>query len=731
VRKAVSVSGTPIAPAASINDFLSGVAGRQTLFQSSWRLRVKTYPVEMIRNVGLFSHGGAGKTSMTEAMLFTSKAVTRLGRVEEGNTVSDWDPDEIKRHISISTAVAPIEWRDHKLNVLDAPGYADFVGEVKAAIRVIDCAIILMDASAGVEVGTEYAWQVASTRNLPAILVINKMDRENADFAAALQSAQAAFGNKVVPLYIPIGRESSFRGVVNLLTMRASMFSDGKDGVLTETDIPSDALDEAEALRLQIVEKICESDEELMLRYLEDDPISADELLACLKTGVASGEIVPVLASGATNNRGASLLLDAIVDLAPAPSATSARTSDGSMIELSASAGDPLAALVWKTIADPFVGKLTYFRVYSGTIKSDSHVWNTSRNKDERIGQLFVMRGKEQIATPQLNAGDIGAVAKLVETATGDSLCDPSRKVVLDGIDLPQPLFTAAVTPKSKADLDKMGTALSRIIDEDPTLRIGRDAQTGETIVSGLGESHVQIALERMARKFGVNVDIGLPTVPYRETIQKPVQRIEYKHKKQTGGHGQYGHVFIDVSPTDQDFEFAETIFGGSVPRQYIPAVEKGVREAMEEGILAGFPVVNVKVTLTDGSYHNVDSSEMAFKLAASQAFKKAAQAANPVILEPVVKLSVTVPDSNTGDVMGDLNTKRAHVSGMNPNGNGTTTIEATVPAAEVQRYATDLRSITQGRGTFTTEFSHYQEVPAHLTNQIIAQHKARQEAHA
>jgi elongation factor G len=605
------------------------------------------------------------------------------------------------------------------------------VGEVKAAMRVVDGAVILLDASAGVEVGSEYAWRFATERNVPVMIVINKMDRENADFGRSLESAQAAFGQKVVPLFIPIGRESSLRGVIDLLALKAYLFSDNRDGSVTEADVPAEMMDDVETYRLQLVEKIAENDEELMLRYLEDDDISADELRAALRTAVSSGEVVPVLATAATTNRGVGIVLDAIVDLLPAPGPVAARTVDGQPVALDADPSAPVAAFVWKTIADPFVGKLTYFRVYSGTLKSDSHIWNVSKNKDERTGQLYLLRGKEQIAVSEVCAGDIGAVAKLVETGTGDTLADSNNRVVLDGTEYPAPLFTAAVSPRTKSDLDKMGSALNRVADEDPTLRVGRDPVTGETIVSGLGESHVQIAMERMARKFGVNVEIGLPTVPYRETIQKAVQKIEYKHKKQTGGHGQYGHVFIDVSPTEADFEFEETIFGGAVPRQYIPAVEKGVREAMEEGILAGFPVVNVKVTLTDGSYHNVDSSEMAFKLAASQAFKKAAQSANPVILEPVLKLAVTVPDGYTGDIMGDLTTKRAHVSGMNPASSGFTTIEATVPAAEVQRYATDLRSLTQGRGTFTTEFSHYQQVPAHLTDSIIAAQRARQEAHS
>ena len=692
---------------------------------------MKTYPVERIRNIGLFSHGGAGKTSLTEAMLFTSKTINRLGRVEDGTTTSDWDPDEVKRHISISATPVPLEWRDHKLNLIDSPGYADFVGEVKCAMRVIDCAVIVLDASAGVEVGAEQAWRFATEQNLPRMLVINKLDRENADFDKSLASAQSLFGNRVVPLHVPIGSEASLRGVVDLLSMRAKLFSNSSDGALTDSDVPAALLDEVETLRLQLVEKIAENDEELMLRYLEDDALGEDELRAALKTAVASGAIVPVLACAATTNRGANIVLDALVDLAPAPGSVTVMDANGAALELTASASAPLAALVWKTIADPFVGKLTYFRVYSGTLKGDSHVWNASKNKDERVGQLFVLRGKEQIATGEIGVGDLGAVAKLSETTTCDTLCDPARKVTIAGITFPSPLFTAAVTPKTKSDLDKLGTALHRLIEEDPTLQMGRDPLTGETIVSGLGESHVQIALDRMARKFGVSVDIGLPTVAYRETIQKSVQGVEYKHKKQTGGHGQYGHVFISMAPSEKEFEFEEKIVGGSVPRNYSPAVEKGIREAMDEGLLAGFPVVNVKVTLTDGTYHNVDSSEMAFKLAASQAFKKAAQAASPVLLEPVLKLAVTAPDAYTGDVMSDLTTKRAHVSGMSPGESGFTTIEATAPAAEMQRYATDLRSITQGRGSFTTTFSHYQPVPPNLTDTIVAAAKARHETHS
>ena len=693
---------------------------------------MKTYTVDSIRNVGLFSHGGAGKTSLTEAMAFLTHATTRLGRVEEGNTISDWDPDEVKRGISISTSLVPVEWRDHKINLLDAPGYADFVGEIRGAMRVADLALILLDASAGVEVGTEQVWDTAASANLPRALVINKMDRENANFENSLSSAQTTFGSAVVPVQLPIGAEKSFNGFIDLLSRQAYQFGDSKDGSVTPIDIPADLADAVETHRTTLVERICENDEELMMRYLEDDEISVDELRQGLKAGIADGSIVPVFVTAATALKGVTFLLDAIVDCFPSPNSAVANDADGNDVTLTPDPDGPLAALVFKTVADPYVGKLSYFRVFSGRVTSDSHVLNTSKGQDERIGQLYVMRGKEQISVSEIMAGDIGAVAKLQVTGTGDTLSDAQRRFTLPGITFPHPAFSAAVSPKTKSDLDKMGTAIQRLIEEDPTLQVSRDARTGETIISGLGESHVQIALDRMARKFGVNVELGLPQVAYRETISVPVRGVEYKHKKQTGGHGQYGHVFLDLEPLpDADFEFAEQIVGGVVPKQFIPAVEKGVREAMEEGLLAGYPMVNIKVTLTDGSYHSVDSSEMAFKIAAAQAFKKAAQQAKPILLEPVMHLRVTVPESYMGDVMSDLNGKRAQLQGMTPGENGMTTIEAMVPAAEIQRYATDLRSITQGRGSFTVEFSHYQPVPPHLTEQIVAAAKARVEAHA
>ena len=687
---------------------------------------MKQYPADRIRNVGLFSHGGAGKTSLTEALLFDAKAIGRLGRVEDGTTVADFDPDEIKRHISVSTAVAPLEWRDTKINLLDAPGYADFLGEVKSALRVADAALIVIDASAGVEVGTEQAWRLAEERSLPRLLFINKMDRENADFGRALDSARAAFGKAVGPIQFPIGAEKGFKGIVDLLSEQAYTFHDNHDGGFETGPIPPELEGDCETYRRQLVEAIAEQDEDLMLRYLDDEPIATEELVAGLKACVQQGSVIPVLCGAATGNRGMQPLLDAIVDYLPPADRFEERAGrNGDEVSLRADPNGPLAAFAFKTLADPHVGRVTYFRVYSGTLRSNSHAANAAKGEPERVGQLFHIRGKEHLAAEALGPGDIGAVSKLASVMTGDTLTDEGKRLALAPIEFPPAAYSASVNPRTKADLDKLGTALHRLAEEDPTLRISRDPVSGETIVSGLGEPHVQIALDRMTRRFGVNVDLGLPRVAYRESISAKTTA-EYKHKKQTGGSGQYGHVFLEMEPLpDSDFAFTEKVVGGSVPKGYYPAVEKGVRDAMEAGPIAGYPVFNLRVTLTDGSYHAVDSNEMAFRIAAKEAFKKGVAQAKPILLEPMLTLCVTVPETWTGDVMSDLNTKRAHVTGMTPLGNGATTIEAAVPAAEVQRYATDLRSITQGRGSFTTAFSHYQPVPAHIVEQIKLQAQA------
>ncbi len=693
---------------------------------------MKQYPPERLRNVVLLSHGGAGKTSLAEAMLYTAKATTRLGRVEDGNTLSDWDPDEIKRHISVSTAVLPIEWRDHKINILDAPGYADFVGETKSALRAADAAVIVLCAASGMEVGSEQVWNYCDEARLPRLVFVNKLDRENANFARTLAQAQEAWGSAITPLHLPIGSEASFSGHVDLLTRTAYTVSAKNDGSVQQTAIPADMMDAVEEARLALVEKIAETDDALIERFIGDEEISDAELTAALQKAVAAGSIVPLLVGASQRVACTGALLDTIVDAFPgADKATiTAQTQDGKTATVKIGATEPPVALVFKTMADPYVGKLTFFRVYAGTMRTNNHMLDANRNKPEHVGQLYMVRGKEQTPVGEVGPGDIGAVTKLAETATGDTLCTPEHPVVLDGVHFPQPSYTVAVRPKSKGDLDKLGTSLHRLIEEDPTIHIDRDPVTGDTLVSGMGDSHVQIATERMARKFGVNVDLDMPVVPYRETVQGAAQ-VTSRHKKQTGGHGQFAEVVLTIEPNmGGEFEFRDTVVGGSVPKNFIPAVEKGIREALHEGFLAGFPVSNVRVTLTDGKYHPVDSSEMAFKIAGSQGFKEAAQKAHPVLLEPVYKMEITVPDSYTGDIMSDLNSKRARVHGMNP-GRGFTTIEADAPLAEVQRYATDLRSLTQGRGTFEMHFDRYETVPAHLQDAIIKESHARHEAAA
>jgi elongation factor G len=694
---------------------------------------MKAYTSDALRNVGLFSHGGAGKTSLAEAMLFNAKATTRLGRVEDGNTTTDFDPDAIKRRMSVQLALAPCEWNGCKINIVDVPGYAEFVGEVKAAMRVVDAALIVLDAVGGVEVGALQAWNYADEAGTPArLLFINKMDRENANFDQTLEQAGERLHKAVAPLQIPIGSQAAFRGVVDLLTMRAYVYETQKgDGKFSVGDIPAELRAEAERHRETLIERVCEVDDALTEKYLEGEELTDDELRQGLLAGVRSGALVPVLCGSASCNIGVSQLLDALAAIAPSPVAlgpvTLTHAATGESKEFPPHAGSPLAALVFKTQVDRF-GTLSLFRVFTGTLHADSTVLNATRNRDERIGSVYMLKGKEQVAVQEVVAGDFGAVVKLADTHTGDTLAAPGQPWTLPGIQFPAPVFSAAVTPRSKADLDKLGTALSTLIAEDPTLQVSKDPASGETILSGMGESHVQIVTERMQRKSGVTVDIGLPRVPYRETITRKVPHVLYRHKKQTGGHGQFAEVVIEIEPfPDGEFEFGERVVGGAVPRNFFPAVEKGVREQLNEGILAGYPVVNVRVVLFDGKFHPVDSSEMAFKIAGAMAFKDGFLQGNPVLMEPIMLLHILVPDNFTGDVLSDLNGKRARTLGMNPQGNGLTQIDAQAPLAEVQRYVSDLRSITQGQGTFSMEFDHYEQVPAHLTAGVIEAAKAAQ----
>lgn len=681
-----------------------------------------------IRNVVLLSHSGAGKTSLGEAMLFCSGVINRLGSVVDGTTVSDYDPAEIKRQISINLSVLPYQWKDCKVNVIDTPGYPDFVGEVKAGIRVCEGAIVVVCAVSGVEVGTEQVWGYASEANLPCFILVNKMDRENANFYNVLKDIQAKLSARCLPVQLPIGSQKDFQGVVDLINRKGYA---GSGAQLKEIEVPASLAEEVASYREKLVEAVIEVDDDVINRYLEGGEISDEEIYRCLKKAVKQRKVVPVFVGSALKNIAVSLLMDAVVEYMPSLvecGGVKVRNASTGAEETVAPAADaPLSALVFKTINDPRAGKISYFKVYSGTISSNSQVWNSEKNTLERVGQLFVVRGKMQEPVSQLVAGDIGAVAKLAVTGTGETLSVREYPLKLPAIDFPQPVLNMAVHPRSRADLDKMSTVLPKLCEEDPTLKVQREVDIGEILLCGMGEAHLEVAAERLSSKYGVEVNLELPKVPYRETITIPV-KAEYKHKKQTGGHGQYGHVFLELEPLPRGsgFEFTERVVGGAVPRNYIPAVEKGVNEARAEGVLAGYPVVDIRVTLYDGSSHPVDSSDMSFKIAGAQALKKGLAQGQPVLLEPVMNMTITVPESFTGDIIGDLNTKRARVLGMRPV-DGFNVIQAQAPLAEVLRYAVDLRSITQGRGTFTMEFSHYEEVPPQIAQKIIAQRSQSQ----
>lgn len=686
---------------------------------------MKAYDSAHIRNVVLLAHVGTGKTSVSEAAAFVSGATNRLGRVEDGSTISDFEPEEARRHMSINLAVVPVEWNGVKVNLLDAPGYSDFLGEMKGGASAADAAVILVDGPAGVQIGTEQAWKVASEQDLPRLFLVNRMDRENADFTAAVAGLQRRFGSHVVPIELPIGSFQQFKGVVDLVTMKAYTGEKSQEG-----SIPDDLATEAQAARDAMIEAAAEGDDDLINKYLEGGELTEEEIRRGLREAFRERRLFPVLAGAATRPIGVDRLLDTVVDLVPPPTegrVSVGRDGAGKEVTLSANGAGPVMR-VFKTTADPFVGKLTYFRVESGSVHGNLEAWNPVRNKPERIGQLFYVHGKTQEPAGEVPMGDIAAVAKLAETATGDTLCLRDHPVTLAAPSLPEGAHRAAVAPKSKADLDKLGQALSRMAEEDPTLHVVRDPDTAETLLVGMGDTHLEIAAEKMKRKFGVDVVLQPPRIAYKETITRN-SKAEYTHKKQTGGHGQYAKVALEVEPLPRGtgLEFKERVFGGAVPKQYIPAVEKGVHEAASEGVLARYPLIDVRATLYDGKEHPVDSSEMSFKLATIQAIKEAVESANPVLLEPIVTLRVDVPEEYVGDVTSDLNGKRARVHGMNPS-DGVTTIDAEGPLAELQHYAADLRSLTQGRGTYHLEFSHYEEVPPAQAKRIIDQaHKERE----
>lgn len=672
---------------------------------------MKVYPTPQIRNIAFIAHGGSGKTTLTEAMLYNTGATNRLGKVDDGNTVSDFFPEEVKRKISISTSLVPCEYRDHKINILDTPGFADFLGEVRAAVKVADNALVVVSATAGVEVQTEMFWE--ESRDIPKIVFINRMDRENANFYKVLDDIKNKFSGTIVPLQLPIGAEANFQGVVDLLKMKALIFEPGS-GKYREEEIPADMMAEVESYQEQLIEAAAEGDDDLLTKYLEGEELTDQEIRVGIAEAASRGAAVFVFCGSALNNIGVLPVMDFIVDCMAPPQAN----ADKDM------SSEPLAALVFKTIADPYIGRLNFFKIFQGNIKADSTVYNAAKEKEEKLGLILVMRGKEQHTIPEAKNGDIVAVAKLAVTTTGDTLTIKANPQELEGIEFPEPTLGTAIEPKAKGDEDKLGNALQRLMEEDPTISLEKNTETKQTILRTMGESHTDIVVERLQRKFGVEVRTVEMRLPYRETIRGQVQ-VEGKHKKQSGGHGQYGHVWLRMEPSEEEFVFGEELFGGSVPRQYVPAVEKGIREGLVEGVLAGYPVTNIKATLYDGSYHTVDSSEMAFKLAAILAFRKGMEQARPALLEPICNVEVEIPEQFMGDIIGDLNSKRGRVVGMEPKGRSQV-IKAQAPLKEMLRYSIDLKSITQGRGRFKMEFDHYEEAPPKVAEEIIE--KARRE---
>jgi elongation factor G len=680
---------------------------------------VQSFPPARIRNVALVGHGGSGKTTLAEALLFCSGAINRQGRVEDGSTTTDFDPEEIKRGISLSLALAPVEHQGHKINLIDCPGYADFFGDVAAALSVADLAVFVVSAVEGVEVQTQVAWRMAAERNLPRMIFVNKLDRERASFDRTLEALQSAFGAGVAPLELPVGEEASFRGVADLLTDTAITYENGQPST---GSIPTDMADSEHQVREALVEGIVVADDALMERYLEGDVPDPKELEETLAKGVAAGQVFPVLCGSATRNVAIDRLATFICEIGPSPADRPPVTVEGggATHEVACDAGSEPLLYVFKTLADPYVGKVSLFKVLTGTLRPDAVLTNPRTHSDERLHGLFALRGKEHVDLPEVQAGDIAAVAKLAETGTGDTLAPKGTPVAVPVPELPEPVLSHAIRPKSKGDEDKLMTALHKLQEEDPALRVRRDDETHQTLLSGMGETHLMIVTERLHRKFGVEVEVEPVLVPYRETITKPAEA-EGKYKKQTGGHGQFGVANLKVEPAERGagFTFVDQIVGGAIPRQFIPAVEKGIGETMQQGGHFGYPVVDVTVTCFDGKYHPVDSSEMSFKMAGSLGFKEALAKAGPVILEPISWLEVTVPAANQGDVMGDLNSRRGRVQGTETTDTGEQVIKALVPTSELLRYAIDLRSITGGWGRFRTGHDHYDLLPQNFYDKV------------
>ncbi|MDN5361330.1 elongation factor G [Moorella sp. Hama-1] len=685
----------------------------------------REYPLEKTRNIGIMAHIDAGKTTTTERILFYTGRVHRMGEVHDGNATMDWMVQEQERGITITSAATTCFWRDHRINIIDTPGHVDFTVEVERSLRVLDGAVAVFCSVGGVEPQSETVWRQADKYGVPRIAYINKMDRVGADFFRGVQMIAERLGANPVPVQLPIGAEDNFQGLVDLINLRAIYYTDDLGTTIDEEPIPAAMQDQVQEYREKLLEAVAESDEELMLKYLEGEELTPEEIKTGIRKATIAVKMVPVLCGSSFKNKGVQPLLDAIVDFLPAPTDVPAiqgvDPETGTEDERHSSDKEPFAALAFKIMADPYVGKLTFFRVYSGTLKSGSYVYNSTKGRRERVGRILRMHANHREEVEEAYAGDIAAAVGLKETTTGDTLCDEQHPIVLEAMEFPEPVIDVAIEPKTKADQEKMSIALQRLAEEDPTFRMHTDPETGQTIIAGMGELHLEIIVDRLLREFKVGAKVGRPQVAYKETVRRPV-KAEGKFIRQTGGHGQYGHVVIEIEPQEpgQGYEFVNKIVGGVIPKEYIPAVDAGIQEAMANGVLAGYPVVDIQATLVDGSYHEVDSSEMAFKIAGSLAFKDAARKAQPVLLEPVMKVEVVVPDEYMGDVIGDLNSRRGRVEGIEPRA-GAQIIRAQVPLAEMFGYATDLRSRTQGRGTYVMQFDHYDEVPRNIAETIIA----------
>lgn len=684
------------------------------------------FDVEKIRNIAVISHGGAGKTSLTEALLFVSGSIDRAGSVDNGTSTTDFEPEEVARKITTSSALAFCTWKNHRVNLIDTPGFINFIEDARGCLRAVDGAVVIASALSGVKAETEKVWQYACEFEIPRIIFINKMDKDNANFSMAMAELEKSFATEAIPLLIPIGAGNSFSGVIDIVAMKAYT---SRNGQSVEIAIPSELIPEAEVCRKKLIEKIVESDDLLLEKYLDGRELSADEILGGVREGALTKKFIPVACGSASRNIGIPQLLNIITLCLPSPS-DMARISpirgknprDGKPAERKVDEKEPFSAYVFKTISDPYAGKLSLFRVYSGILRSDSAVFNTAKGAKERVGQIFYLLGKKHVPAQMVGPGEIGVVAKLKDTNTGDTLSDEAQPILFDKLKFAEPLISYAIATKNKGDEDKVSAGLHKILEEDPTLRFHRDEETGEMLLSGMGQVHLEVTLEKLKRKFGADVIMKTPKIPYRETI-KISARTQGRYKKQSGGKGQYGDCWIEVEPLHRGggFEFVDKIVGGVIPRQYIPAVEKGIIEAMHEGVAAGYPMVDMKVTLYDGSYHTVDSSEMAFKIAGSMALKKAVQEARPVLLEPLMRVEITAPDEALGAVIGDLNSKRGKIQGVEPQAGRNEKITAMVPMSEMLTYANQLQALTSGRGLYSMEFSHYEELPGHLAQKIIA----------